>query len=311
LALYVLLTHAAALLGKVGPEASVSSGLIYDTFFHWAEGHPAMSALLAALLVFFQAIMINALADTFRMMGDRTWLPGLCYVLAASFLKDFLFLSPPLVAVTFVPFALLRLFRIYKAPFATALIFDSAFWIAVGSLFYPPAILFIVAIYFGVLTLRTFQLKEQVVFMTGLLTPLFLSWLFYFWNDRGMEFRNTQTGEVLGWSHAGFDWDHSHVLRFVFLGILVLAVLLNTSVYYRKKLIQNQKYNTVIYWIFFIGFLTGFLQTHAGFSHFLLMAPSIGIFLAMWLGDIRKRYLAEIFHFLVLSFLLFLQYFNF
>ncbi|MEO6759329.1 MAG: hypothetical protein ABIO24_07730, partial [Saprospiraceae bacterium] len=93
LALYTALLHASALLGygHPVPGTGAEGGVLYRDWFSWVEGREQISAIAAVVLVLLQALLVNNLADQFRLLGDRNWLPGLFYVLAASCLPDFLF----------------------------------------------------------------------------------------------------------------------------------------------------------------------------------------------------------------------------
>lgn len=117
LALYVGLLHFAALTGHIQPASTFpDAGFPYDGLAGWATNQPFWSAVSAAVLVFLQALIVNGMADSFRLMNDRNWLPGLGYALAASALPDFQFLSPPLIAATFVALAVRTIFLTYKSP---------------------------------------------------------------------------------------------------------------------------------------------------------------------------------------------------
>lgn len=313
LALYVGLTHLAALLGHLQPPVGGgmdSGGALYRAWFSWADGQPFWSAVGAAVLVFFQALSVNRLADEFRLLSDRNWLPGLFYALAAASLPGFLFLSPPLVAATFVPFVLRRIFRVYKQPKATALVFDAALWATAASLFYPPAIFLLIAVYAGISVMRSFSVREQIVMLTGISVPVFLAWLWYFWTDRGGVFWEVQFGSLFGMYHFDLQLDLKTTLEAALLTVLLLTVLLSYGAYIFRKLIQIQKGVSVLYWFLFVGGLTMLLQRDPPPAHFMLLMPSLGIFLAMSFSALRSRVITEIFHLALLGFVLFIQFFS-
>jgi len=313
LAFYVGLTHLAALLGRVEPpDAGGMDGVLYRVLFFWAdEKHAFWSAAGAAVLVFVQALSVNRLADEFRLLDDRNWLPGLFYAFAAVSLPDFLFLSPPLVAATFLPSVLRRIFRVYKQPKATSLIFDAAFWTMVASLFYPPAIFLLVAVYAGINVMRSFNFREQMVMLTGVLVPVFLAWLWYFWTDRGSNFWGVQFNGLFEIYRPDLQFDWAQTLSIVLFGLLILTTLVSYGTYIFRKLIQIQKCVAVLYWFLFVGGLTVFLQNAPAPSHFMLMMPSLGIFLAMSFSALGSRMIADVFHLVLLGFVFFIQFFSF
>lgn len=311
LALYVVLTHLSALLGYAHPPDGEGSegGVLYRAWFGWTEGQPIWSAAGAAALVFVQALTVNMLADEFRLLSDRNWWPGLFYALVAACMPGFLFLSPPLVAATFVPLVLRCIFRAYNQPKATALVFDAAFWTTVAALFYPPAIFLLIAVYFGTGIMRSYSFRERTVSLIGVCTALFLSWMWYFWTDRGREFWHIQLGDLFGMYRFGdFELDLIMSLKAGLFAVLLLMVMLSYGMYISRKLIQTQKCVSVLYWFFFVGGLTILLQEKPNPAHFILIMPAMGIFLAMSFSTFRKTSTAELFHLLLLGLILFIQF---
>jgi len=310
LGLYVALTHLSALLGYAQPmgQGSVGGGVLYLDWFGWVNQYPQYSAIGAAVLVLVQAVLINNLADRFRLLGDRTWLPGLFYVLAASSLSDFLFLSPPLVAATFVPPALRCIFQAYKVPNATALVFNAGWWATFASLFYPPALFLLLAAYVGVNIMRSFNLREQLVFLSSVFTVLFLAWLWYFWSDRGGIFWNVAFGSLWQFYRFNSTMDTERTLKALLLAVLLCTIMLSYGAYFHRKLIQAQKSVTILYWFLFVGAAVILLQSDPLPAHFLLIMPSVGIFMALSFFSLRNRFIAEIFHFALLAIVLFVQF---
>ena len=308
---YVALTRMAALFGwlDVSPWPASSGGMLYQSWFGWAEQTPLFSALTAAVLVYFQAIMVNQLVDEFRLMSERTWLPGLFYILITSALPEFLFISAPLVAATFVPVSLRKVFKAYKITQATALVFDAGFWMAVASLFYPPALILLIAAFSGVMVMRSFNLREQLVFFTGAWTPLFLAWLWYFWNDLGGAFRSTQFNEIFQIYRFDVSFDTRMALKTALLVLLLVVFVFGLNQYFQRKLIQTQKAITTLYWVLFTGGLLVLLRSQWRWEHFLLPAAAAGIFLAFSFQNLRNRWMAEILHLALLATVFFIQIF--
>lgn len=314
LALYVLLLHLPAILSWAPPPADrgdAGVGILFPALFGWMPGKPLYSALAAAVLVFGQALMVNRLADEFRIAADRNWLPGALYALVASAMVDFCFVSPPLVAATFVPLALRGMFRVYKRPAATALIFDVGFWTATASLFYPPAFWLLLPMYAGINSLRAFQPREQIVFASGVFTPFFLGWVGCFWFDRGGDFWPVQFGQLFGPPNFGFDTGLGAWLKLGLGALLLILVLLSYQVYYYKKLIQVQKYISNLYWLLGVTALTATLYPGWRAEHFLLAMPALGIFLSMTLAAFRRPFIAEILHLAMLAAIFALQFYSF
>ncbi|MEO6758963.1 MAG: hypothetical protein ABIO24_05875, partial [Saprospiraceae bacterium] len=232
----------------------------------------------------------------------------LFYVLAASCLPDFLFLSPPLIAATFIPLSLRRIFQAYKVPNATALVFDAGWWATLGSLFYPPTIFLLLAAYAGVNVMRSFNLREQLVYLSGVFVALFLAWLWYFWSDRGGTFWAVQFSGLFGFYHFAPDMGTERILKTLVIAILLCTVVLSFGTYFHRKLIQAQKCVSTLYWFLFVGGGVILLQYDPSPAHLLLIMPSVGIFMALSFFSLRNRLIAEVFHFALLGVVLFIQF---
>lgn len=295
LAVFAGLLHLPALLGWAAPGGPVvAQGILYSAWFAWLQDWPFGSAVVALVLVLVQALLINWLVNESRVTAERNWLPAALYVFVASCLLDFQYVSPVLVAVTALPVALRRAFRSYKNADATSEVFDAGLWVAIGGLFYPPMLWLLVALYLGLLGIRAFRLREQLVFLTGAFVPGFLGWTWSFWNDHGGSFRRTHLFNLFQWWGFDLQFDQRSGLQAGLLLLLLVVVLLNTSTYYYKKLMQVQKYINTLYLTLVMTVVGGLLQNEPSVEHFLLAAPAVGIFLGMVFQNVQRRWLAEV-----------------
>lgn len=312
LALYILLVHLGALLGYVRPvEQTTEAGLLYQSWFGWAAAAPFFSALMASALVFIQAVTINTLADEFRLMGERNWFPGLFYALTASALPEFLFVSPPLVAATFLPFSLWAIYKAFQKPNVEGAILDAGLWIAIASLFYPPAILLLIAAFAGLEVVRVFRLYERFVFLLGAFVPLFLGWLWYFWADKGGAFRDAQWGNLFQLYRFDLILDDKVLLKTTFIVLLAFVFLFGLGSLYSRKGIQAQKFVTVLYWFLLVGGLSFLLRPVWHWEHLILPTAAMGILLALSFQSIKNRMWAELWHLGLLVFIGFIQFADF
>ena len=275
--------------------------LIYQALFGWAAQYPLWSAYMAILLVFIQSLWINNLVDQYRLLSDRTWLPGVFYALVTAFLPEFLYLSPPLVAVMFIPIAVFYIFKSYKILEVRYWVLDAAFWLTVGSLFYPPMFLLHIAGFAGLLMVRSFKFKERLVYVVGILLPFFLAWLWYYWYDRGVAFWHGQLAGFSSWYHFTPEWSTRTIVEITLVILLALITALSYGTYTNRKLIQIRNYVNILYAFLVVAGLSIFLQGNFYNTHLLLFMPSAGIFLAMSISEIRRESLAELLHIILLG----------
>jgi hypothetical protein len=301
---YVLFTRLPSFLGYVQPNTKeiAPGGMLWQTLFGWLEtdNRQAWSLWIAIVLVFIQAVWINYLANTNRIADNRTWYPGVAYVLLTAFLPEFLYASPPLMAVTFVPIALQYIFKAYKLPEVRYSVLDTALWLTVGSFFYPPMFSLVPAGFISLLIVRSFKMKERIIYLAGTFTAFFLGWLSYYWVDQGTAFWRSQINGFTGWYHFSPNWEGSALIAVVLTGFLVLMAVVGYGFYTQGKLIQVRSYIQVLYVFLITAGLSILLQGNFYNTHLLLLIPSASIMLSMTLIAVKRISFTEILHFLLL-----------
>jgi hypothetical protein len=298
LAAYIAVLRLPALLGWVTPPEGeeVSGGWLYQWLLGDLDASSSGLAAAATGLVLTQAFLINRLTDKYRMMEEHTWLPGVLYGLAASSIPDFLFLSPALVATTFLPVGLWRLFSVYRRPLAFSAIFDTAVWFTLAALFYPPATWFILVGFLGFFALRSFSVREQLVYAVGVLVILIIAQAALFWYDLLGDFWAIQTAHLFAWPQFSLPQDLRLRLSVGMVGLLLIIVTLGFNLYYHKRVIQVKKYIDLLYWFLLAGTLSAFFRPGSTLDGFLLCMPSAGIFLSYLFQASRNNPLIELFH---------------
>lgn len=306
---YLLVIRSGALLGWIKPsEVPGTGGMLYQSWFGWLADAPVISAWISLALVFLQATVVNFLADEFRILGDRNWFPGLLYGLAASAFPEYLFVSAPLVAATFIPVSIWRIFAAYQKPNVHTAILDSGLWISAGSLFYPQLLWVHLAAFVGFTVVRVFRFREMVVYLLGGLIPLLWSWLWYFWSDNGGAFRDTQWSTLMQISNFQMNWTTGTWLNWSMLALFTVMFLLGLASVSGKKGIQLQKMLSVLFWFLVAGILTTILQRQWNWASWIIAVPSLAILLALGYQAILKKWWVELVHLAVFLFVLVIQY---
>jgi len=301
LILYVIGLHSVALAGwlPVQPDTA-DAGLLYTDIFGHVVSNSLMSALLAVLFVTVQAVMVNSIADQFRLMHSRSWLPGVAFALITALLPAFLYLSAALVSSFFVVWSLRFLFISYKSPKSKLHIFDIALCISAASLFYPCALLIAPALFISVGIMRSWGPRDYMVFLAGLILPLQLGWTWYFWHDRAGAFFQKHISDVFNWPQLVTGLDVS--LEWPGLAVIVLLFLFfvfNIFGYLRGKSILVQKSVTVMFWLLAFGGLHIFFCTDWQWDRFVLVGAPAGLLLAYSYEDMKPLF-AEILHLIIL-----------
>lgn len=281
----------------------VLSGWVYDL----VGTTGVLPDAIAILLLFIQGIFVNILIANHRLADSVTNLPGVFYILIASAIPDFLHLSPQHLANTFYLIALAQLLKVYKNPSCPDVIFNVGFWAAVGSLFYPSYIIFLVFGLVGLNSLRAFKIKEGLMLMVGGVVVYILAGTYFFWMDQFDLFLARQFYD----NFAFFDFQkysgNEVYFKIAFVDAFLIVAIFSYSLYVFKKIMEAQKKISILYWALFFGGLTVLFQANMQLDHLLVLAIPLGMLISMNFQKTSTQW-AEALHFFILLIVLFFQY---
>jgi hypothetical protein len=98
--------------------------------------------VFSAIIIFIQAVIFNLQLNRLNIATEKTFLPGLAYVLAASLSYDFYTLSPQLLGMTFILISIFQLIAIMRFGEVKEYTLSSGIFLGIASLFYLPDLLF-------------------------------------------------------------------------------------------------------------------------------------------------------------------------
>ena len=311
--LYAALLYLPALAGWTSRPViePVSGGYLYALLPEVIKSPGEFAGIAAFLLALTQSILVYDLAGRYRLVEPRNWLPSLAFILTAASLQDFGYLAAPLLAGSLLPLILGKLFGMYKKADVIATVYDIGFLLGLSALIYPPVLLFTIPALLGMRSLRSLSMHERLLVFAGIATPWFLLWTWAFWNDQTAEFWRYNLGafslsgtirppqDLHGWIQLGFT------------ALLAVVVLSSLGGYYFKKLIQTQKFFSILFWFLFSGIAIQFLFNASYLPAFNLLTLFLGILIGHSLGAIRNALLAEFLHLAMLATVLILQYYSF
>ncbi|MCP3932589.1 MAG: hypothetical protein GY705_26260 [Bacteroidetes bacterium] len=274
-------------------EVSASRGAFSELVYNWIGVQGIVPAIVAMLVLFFQAILVNLLVMRNRLANDINLFPGLVYILFASCIPNFLYLSPMLMANTFLLIALWNLMQTYKTPASADWIFNTGFWIGIASLFYFPYIWFFFAGFVGLNILRAFRINERMMLFIGIIVPYFLTAVYFFLQGQLLAFWKSQIVDNLSFFDIDLFWDWIAIVKIVFFGLLFLLILASYNQYVSKKTIDVQKKISILIWTLFIGIFAMIFQSNVTTEQLLILTLPLGIFFSFNLTLMQSRW-AEI-----------------
>ncbi len=306
---YTFLIRLKSLIEPKAYTLSANDGILNEFIFSWISS-PLLQNILACVLIFLQGALLNRIFIKNRISHESTLLPGMFYILFVSILPQFLGLNPVIIGNTFLLFAMSEMLKTYKKPRAAGQIFNTGFFISVGSLFYFSYLAFVVFGIIGIMSLRSFKVAERLQLICGAITPLFLmgSWMYF------REALPKFYPDYFTFNIGVFNQLSSDQYTWITIGIFVLIIVLIVFGYNgftMKKSIQVQKKIDVMYWIILVSILSPFLVNKLSEAHFIVvLAPIAGLFALLFLR-IRNKITMEMIHLLMLGAVFFMHFYLF
>ncbi|MDN5287350.1 MAG: beta-carotene 15,15-monooxygenase [Mucilaginibacter sp.] len=253
---------------------------------------PAVNVLLAAVLVFAQAVLLNYLINFYNLLGKPSFLPALMYVTLSGLFVPFLILSAPLICNFLLIWMLYKAFSLYKGEDAKSTVYDMGMIVALGSLIYFPFIYLILVIWIALVLFKPFNWREWVAGILGYATIFFFLAVFYYLNDRIKGFYNI-------WSPLGTKFpDHISINSYNYL-LLIPVVLILVLCFFKlqqnffKSYVQTRKSFQLLFFIFLIAAFSFYVNASFHLNHFLLCIAPAAVFFAYYFLYATRKWLYE------------------
>lgn len=169
------------------PKAQVPMPL-FGLIEQFIADYPLPSRIIALALVLGEAFLLNYTIIEHNVLTKKSYLPALFYVTLTGCSLGLLRLHPALIANLFLLQALRLLFEGYRTDTAYAKSFNAGLLIALASLIYLPAGVFVLFAMTAFIILRPFVWREWIILICGILLPYCYAAAYYFWFDRSHEF---------------------------------------------------------------------------------------------------------------------------
>ena len=247
----------------------------------------------ATLVSVFQIVYFNYLTNNRDIYPDRTFWPGLIYMLFMHISFDCLTLSPVLMSTSFLLLAFGTLIRQMDRRGATDEVFEVGFYIGIAALFYLPSALFILWSIVSLLFYTGSTFRQYSLSVFGFLFPFAATVLFYYLFDGLDDFnRNLLASVFRVRQYSLSDFQSLLASLLIPLGLGVLGFLSLFSRAGRYVNFQQRIQQIMAIW-FVVAVLTIALMPFLAPMAFLSFVPPMAYFTYYYFENIRKAWLAE------------------
>jgi hypothetical protein len=175
-------------LNPAPPARQPQDDYLYRWLLDFLEplGLPAIFYILVAFfLLFIQATLFNRICNALKLFAKPNYLPGMTYILLSSLFEEWNQFSAPLLINTLLIWSFYRMTALYNTSKANYGVFNIGLMLGVITLFYQPAIVFVLLLIpFTLFIMRPFRLREWLIGLLGITTPYYFLGVLLFITDR-------------------------------------------------------------------------------------------------------------------------------
>lgn len=124
--------------------------------------------ITAFLLLYIQAALLNRISTEQKMLPKPNYLPGMAYILLSSLFVEWNHFSAPLLVNTLLILVFYYMVNLYNTNKPLAGIFNIGVMMGLVTLFYEPAIIYVLMLPFTLFIMRPFRVREWLTGFLGL-----------------------------------------------------------------------------------------------------------------------------------------------
>ncbi len=261
---------------------------------------PIIYPLISFILLYTQAITLNALVNQHRLMQKPNYLTGMAYLLITSLFAEWNILSAPLIINSFIIWVWSRMSKLYNEPSPKTSLFNIGMAIGISSFFYFPVISFSALVVVGLLITRPFKLPEWVVALLGLASPLYFLAAYVYITDKWQ-----------GYHFPGVAVTFPRFIesRWALAAIFIVLFISSTGFVYvqknfRRQLVQARKSWNLIFLYLLIALFIPFINASHSFVYWILSAVPIAVIAGAGFLYPQKKGFPLILHWLMVAFVI-------
>jgi hypothetical protein len=258
-------------------------------------GKSAISGVLFsfALLVVISFLLVNFNTTVF-FINERTFLPAILYILLSGIFPACQALNPVLPAALLLVIALRRMMDAYRKNEIAYNFFDAGILISTGSLFYANMIWFGLLTIIGIAILRTGNVKEIMLALLGLATPLIITAGVWYVTGNEMKQLLNLADQNLFEKAGSYSFSRVSVTGLIIVGMCSLISLSFLLSAISSKKIKSRKTFTGLIWILVISLAVFFALPSSSVEMVYITSVPLSYIMAHYFVFSRKKILPEV-----------------
>lgn len=272
----------------------------------YLDEFPKSYFLIAYLLLFSQAITLNQIIISRRMMQKPDFLPAMSYLLITSFFPEWNVLSAPLIISSILIGVWSKMSNLNNNRHPKGTLFNAGLAIGIASFFYIPSFAFALFIILSLIITRPPKIAEWLITFIGVLTPWYFLFAWLFLTNKLYSFRFYG----FGISQPAYNLFYA---EWAAIGLIVLMIIIGSfyvQSFMNKQILQVRKNwgQMLLYLLICIGI--PFIIYNHNISYWLLALAPASAFVGCAFYYPRARWVPMVLHWLMVGLVIYMQYFK-
>jgi hypothetical protein len=269
--------------------------------------NPFPGLIFTLVLVSFMAFLTVNMNTSLFFINERTFLPGLFYILLSGLFPQYQLMNPAIIAAVFLMLAIRQIMEAYRIQGTAYSFFDAGILIGTGSLFYANLIWFGLIVIIGIALLRTGNLKEIAISFIGLVTPFILTFGIYYVLGKDLRDLQTLVEYNLFGKLTSYAFTRITIVTLVFFGLVTLVGIVYIFMLQNTKKIKARKTFSLLFWIFLISMGVYFILHSVSVEIIWIAGIPVSYFLAHFFVYVKKKIVPEIIFSVLFALVLIMQ----
>lgn len=300
---FPLFLHAPAPLRQA--EDNYLYNLVLRILHPFAGDRGFLYGLLAFVLLFVQATLLNRVANATKLFPKPNYLVGMAFLLVSSLLPEWNQFSSTMIVNLLLIWVFYGMAGWYNSTKPLTAIFNISLIVGVLPLLYSPCVAYVVMLLLGIIITRPIRIGDFVVSLIGFLTPYyFLFILLYLTND-------FKPYDLV--PRISFHLPRLPASIWITVGILLLVVpfliggwLVQDNL--NKMLIQVRKCWSLVLSVLIVGLLIILVNPGNNYQHWFLSTIPLASFHAAAYYFPPKKLFPLILHWMIFAFAVLVNY---
>ncbi|MDR1054447.1 MAG: hypothetical protein LBL90_01145 [Prevotellaceae bacterium] len=271
-------------------------GLFYGEFW--------LTVGAGASIIIITGILLYRINEVHLFITDREPLLAILFVSLASAFSTTHYLLSIHPALLLTILSINRLFYTYRRDYAFREVFMGALYISIATLFYAPAIWFLLVFIICLSLMKPISLRDWLVIIAGIITPYIFALFYYYFAQGNWQIPFILLAENLYIKHPS-SFPEFSIAEWIYLvysiSISLFAILRSLFLPALGTKIKTIRINNVFIWLFFISlFCCVFYPAEQSKENLISITLPMSVLISNFFSSIKTNFGANTFFVLLM-----------